>query len=84
MCGMFSYCDDAKVYASVADRDSYAQVLQMCNWEKLRDGSLLCVGKGNEDWSCTAPHGSGRVMKRSEAKEKITLEEYRGEMKGIY
>ena len=50
----------------------------------MRDGSLLCVGKGNPEWNYTAPHGSGRVMKRSEAKESISLEEYKKEMEGIF
>jgi len=50
----------------------------------MKDGSLLCIGKGNEDWNCTAPHGSGRVMKRSEAKEQFSLEEYQKEMEGIF
>ena len=50
----------------------------------MRDGSLICTGKGNEDWNCTAPHGSGRVMTRSEAKETVSLEEYRAAMAGIY
>ena len=50
----------------------------------MRDGSLLCIGKGNPEWNFTAPHGSGRVMKRSEAKESITLEEYQKEMEGIF
>lgn len=50
----------------------------------MKDGSLLCIGKGNEEWNFTAPHGSGRVMKRSEAKESITLEEYKKEMEGIF
>ena len=50
----------------------------------MRDGSLLCLGKGNGEWNCTAPHGSGRTMKRSEAKETISLEEYRREMEGIF
>ncbi len=50
----------------------------------MKDGSLLCVGKGNCEWNCTAPHGSGRIMKRSEAKESFSLEEYRKEMEGIF
>ena len=50
----------------------------------MKDGSLLCTGKGNADWNFTAPHGSGRVMKRSEAKESISLEEYKKEMEGIF
>ena len=50
----------------------------------MRDGSLICIGKGNEDWNCTAPHGSGRVMSRSEARANVSLEAYRAAMEGIY
>lgn len=50
----------------------------------MRDGSLICIGKGNPDWNYTAPHGAGRVLKRSDAKANISLEEYREAMKGIY
>jgi len=50
----------------------------------MRDGSLLCRGKGNPEWNCTAPHGAGRVMKRSEAKATLSLEEYRAAMAGIF
>lgn len=50
----------------------------------MRDGSLICVGKGNEDWNFSAPHGAGRLMSRSAALERLTLEEYQKEMQGIY
>lgn len=50
----------------------------------MKDGSLLCRGRGNPDWNCTAPHGAGRVLRRSEAKETVTLEEFQLEMEGIY
>ena len=50
----------------------------------MRDGSLLCVGKGNPDWNCSAPHGAGRLMSRKEAFQQLSLEEYRKEMEGIY
>lgn len=50
----------------------------------MRDGCLICRGKGNPDWNFTAPHGAGRLMKRSDAKATITLEEYKKAMKGIY
>lgn len=50
----------------------------------MRDGSLICKGKGNPDWNCTAPHGAGRLMKRSEARANISIAEYREAMKGIY
>lgn len=50
----------------------------------MRDGSLICVGKGNEDWNNSAPHGAGRIMSRSAAFEKLTMEEYQAQMSGIY
>ena len=50
----------------------------------MRDGSLICVGKGNEDWNCSAPHGAGRLMSRSAAKESFTVSEYQKQMAGIY
>ena len=50
----------------------------------MRDGSLVCVGKGNEDWNCSAPHGAGRLMSRGEAKKSITLSQYEKAMEGIY
>lgn len=50
----------------------------------MRDGSVIALGKGNAEWNYSAPHGAGRVMSRSKAKEKISLEEYQAAMKGIY
>ena len=50
----------------------------------MRDGSLICIGKGNEDWNFSAPHGAGRLMSRSKAFESLTMEEYQKEMQGIY
>lgn len=50
----------------------------------MRDGSLICIGKGNEDWNYSAPHGAGRLMSRSAAFEKLTMEEYMKQMEGIY
>ena len=50
----------------------------------MRDGSVLAVGKGNEEWNYSAPHGAGRIMSRRAAKEQLNLEEYRETMKGIY
>ena len=50
----------------------------------MRDGSLLCVGKGNEDWNCSAPHGAGRLMSRAEAKQSFTVSQFKKEMDGIY
>ena len=50
----------------------------------MRDGSLLCVGKGNEDWNCSAPHGAGRLMSLASAKESFTVDEFKEQMSGIY
>jgi len=50
----------------------------------MRDGSLICIGKGNKDWNYSAPHGAGRLMSRRQAKESITLDEFKKSMKGIY
>jgi len=50
----------------------------------MRDGSLICIGKGNKDWNYSAPHGAGRLMSRAKAKEVITLKEFKESMKGIY
>lgn len=50
----------------------------------MRDGSLICVGKGNEDWLCSAPHGAGRLLSRSKAKELLAMEDFKAAMDGIY
>ena len=50
----------------------------------MRDGSLICIGKGNEDWNCSAPHGAGRIMSRSQAFQNISLDDYARSMQGIY
>lgn len=50
----------------------------------MRDGSLICVGKGNPDWNYSAPHGAGRILSRSEAKDAVGIDEFRESMKGIY
>lgn len=50
----------------------------------MRDGSLLCKGKGNEEWNFSAPHGAGRLMSRSKAKSSLDMDEFKKTMKGIY
>jgi RNA-splicing ligase RtcB len=50
----------------------------------MRDGSLICVGKGNDDWNCSAPHGAGRLMSRSAAVKALKMDEYEAEMRGIF
>ena len=50
----------------------------------MRDGSVLAIGRGNPEWNFSAPHGAGRLMSRTAAKNRLTMEEYRESMKGIY
>lgn len=50
----------------------------------MRDGSLLCVGKGNLDWNCSAPHGAGRLMSRKKAKEILSISEFEKSMSEVY
>ncbi len=50
----------------------------------MRDGALICIGKGTDDWNQSAPHGAGRLMSRSEARNSISMKEYTESMSGIY
>lgn len=50
----------------------------------MRDGSLICVGKGNDEWNCSAPHGAGRLYSRAKAKELFTVDEFANTMDGIF
>lgn len=50
----------------------------------MRDGAIIGVGKGNPDYNYSAPHGAGRIMSRSEAKQNVSMDEFRESMKGIY
>jgi RNA-splicing ligase RtcB len=50
----------------------------------MRDGSLICFGKGNEDWNYSAPHGAGRLMSRTVAKHTIAMKDYKETMKDVY
>lgn len=50
----------------------------------MRDGSLVCIGKGNPDWNYSAPHGAGRLMSRNKAKNSYTVSEFKKQMAGIY
>lgn len=50
----------------------------------MRDGSLICIGRGNKDWNYSAPHGAGRIMSRRQAKKTISLQTFRETMEGIY
>ena len=65
---------------SVSARNGETLVIPL----NMRDGSLICVGKGNEDWNFSAPHGAGRLMSRADAKQSIGMTEFKESMKGIY
>ena len=50
----------------------------------MRDGSIIAIGRGNEEWNYSAPHGVGRIMSRKTARDTLSLDDYRAAMKGIY
>lgn len=50
----------------------------------MRDGSVIAIGRGNPDWNFSAPHGAGRIMSRTMAKETLDMEAYKAAMTGIY
>ena len=50
----------------------------------MKEGCILGEGLGNEEYLCSAPHGAGRLMSRKEAREKVSLEEFKKSMEGIF
>ena len=50
----------------------------------MRDGSILAIGRGEPDWNYSAPHGAGRLMSRTAAKENLSMEEFRETMADVY
>jgi RNA-splicing ligase RtcB len=50
----------------------------------MRDGSLICIGKGNKEWNYSAPHGAGRIMSRKSAFKTLSMEQYKEKMAGIF
>ncbi|WMJ79326.1 RtcB family protein [Clostridium sp. MB40-C1] len=50
----------------------------------MKDGALICIGKGNEDWNFSAPHGAGRIFSRKQAKKVLSLEEFKNKMNGVW
>lgn len=65
---------------AIPSRDGQRVLIPM----NMRDGCIIAKGRGNADWNYSAPHGAGRLCKRSEAKELFTVEEYQSQMQGIY
>ena len=50
----------------------------------MRDGALICVGKGNPEWNCSAPHGAGRLLSRKAAQDTLSVAEFQRQMAGVY
>jgi len=50
----------------------------------MADGSLICIGKGNPDWNNSAPHGAGRALSRTQAKDILSMKDYKEQMKEVY
>ena len=50
----------------------------------MRDGSVVAVGKGNEDWNCSAPHGAGRITSRNKAREVLNMKDFEESMVGVF
>lgn len=73
--------DDNIVRKGAIKADQGTELLIPIN---MRDGSILAIGKGNDDWNCSAPHGAGRLMSRTKAFETIDFNDFVAEMKGVY
>ena len=77
-----NYLDDSGILrkGAISARDGESVVIPA----NMRDGVILGIGKGNADWNYSAPHGSGRKLKREDVKNQYTVSEFKKEMKGIY
>ena len=65
---------------SVSARKNEKLIIPM----NMRDGSLICIGKGNDDWNQSAPHGAGRIMSRTQARNSVSMKEFKESMQGIF
>ena len=78
-----NYIDtDSKILRKGAISANYGEIALIPL--NMRDGSLICIGKGNPDWNNSAPHGAGRIMSRGKAKAEIDIEDFKASMRGIY
>lgn len=77
-----NYLDDTGILrkGSVSARKGESVIIPI----NMKDGIILGVGKGNEEWNCSAPHGSGRKLKREDVKNRYTVSEFKKDMKGVY
>lgn len=87
---MLGYFETVHNYISFDDNIVRKGAISAQKGEKLlipinmRDGCIIGIGKGNEDWNCSAPHGAGRIMSRAEAREKLNVDDFKNTMDGIY
>lgn len=65
---------------AISARDGERVIIPM----NMRDGSLICTGKGNPDWNFSGPHGAGRVMSRSAARKRVDFKEFKRSMEGVW
>lgn len=82
-CTVHNYIDlEQKILrkGSISLRDEEEAIIPM----NMRDGSMIVKGKGNTEWNCSGPHGAGRLMSRSKAKETLKMEDFKATMDGIY
>ena len=80
----YSFCGaDLRIehYRLTEGLQSYLRLIIPMN---MRDGSLICIGKGNDDWNQSAPHGAGRLMSRRKAKDTLNLVDFEKSMDGIF
>ena len=91
MCGEIDYCiDSVHNYINVKEMILRKGAISAQQGQflviplNMRDGLLICRGKGNTEWNCSAPHGAGRLYSRAQAKKIFTVEEYAKSMNGIY
>lgn len=90
--GLFtwSYIETIHNYIDIQNMILRKGAVSAQNGEKLiipmnmRDGSLICVGKGNPDWNYSAPHGAGRLMSRAKAKESVSMQDFKDAMSDVY
>lgn len=86
----FYYFETIHNYISFEDNIVRKGAISARNGEKvlismnMRDGCIIAIGKGNNDWNQSAPHGAGRIMSRMKAKETFNIEEFKDSMKDIY
>ena len=86
----FSYFETIHNYISFEDNIVRKGAISSTKGERviipinMRDGSIIAIGKGNKDWNNSAPHGAGRLMSRSKAKEMFNLEQFKESMKDVY